>query len=134
MFYNCSLTAIKMTFLFQYYRVLGTKRMKNYIIGATVFVLLWSISQLFVVIFTCVPVHKFWKPETPGTCIELVKFWYANAAGNIVTDVLIFVLPLPVIGSLKLRKPQKIMLLGVFCLGFFVSAHPHLPRLLLNSY
>ncbi|KAK3330040.1 hypothetical protein B0H66DRAFT_542599 [Apodospora peruviana] len=120
--YNGSLTATKVTFLLQYYRVLGTKRMKNIILMALVFILMWSISQLLVVIFTCVPVQRFWLPETPGTCVSTLPFWYANAAGNIVTDAMIFILPLPALGGLKLRKPQKVMLIGVFCLGFFTCA------------
>ncbi|KAM7194056.1 hypothetical protein V8F20_008152 [Naviculisporaceae sp. PSN 640] len=120
--YNFSLWAIKMAFLFQYYRVFSSKRMRTYICLAGVLIIVWSISQILVVIFTCVPVHRFWLPETPGVCVELVPFWYANAAGNIVTDVIVFLLPLPVIKSLNLRKPQKILLLGIFGLGFFTCA------------
>lgn len=111
-----------MTFLFQYYRVFSSLRMKTYICLAGVLIIIWSISQILVVVFTCLPVQKFWLPETPGTCVALVPFWYANAAGNIVTDVLIFLLPLPVIGSLNLKKGPKILLLGIFGLGFFTCA------------
>ncbi|KAK4098619.1 hypothetical protein N658DRAFT_431713 [Parathielavia hyrcaniae] len=120
--YNGSLTATKLTFLLQYYRILGMGHMRTVIIAAFVFVALWSISQLLVVIFTCTPIHKFWLPETPGTCIPNLPFWYYNAAGNIVTDVLIFVLPLPALTRLNLRKGQKLALVGVFCLGFFTCA------------
>jgi hypothetical protein len=119
--YNASLTATKITFLLQYYRILGTGQMRMVIIIAFVLVALWSISQLLVVIFTCTPIHKFWLADTPGTCIPNLPFWYINAAGNIVTDVIVFVLPLPALGRLNLRKSQKIGLIGIFCLGFFVS-------------
>ena len=95
--------------------------MRKIIVTAFVLVALWSISQLLVVIFTCSPIHKFWLPETPGTCIPNLPFWYVNAAGNIVTDVIVFVLPLPALSRLNLRKGQKVALIGVFSLGFFVS-------------
>lgn len=121
MLYNGSLTATKLTFLLQYYRILGTGQMRVAIKVAFVFVALWSISQLLVVIFTCSPIHKFWLPETPGTCIPNLPFWYVNAAGNIVTDIIVFVLPLPALSRLNLRRGQKLGLIGVFCLGFFVS-------------
>ncbi|KAL2132608.1 hypothetical protein VTI74DRAFT_3598 [Chaetomium olivicolor] len=120
--YNGSLTATKLTFLLQYYRILGTGQMRMIIIAAFVLVAMWSISQLLVVIFTCTPIHKFWLPETPGTCIPNLPFWYANAAGNIVTDVIVFVLPLPALTRLNLRRGQKLGLIGVFCLGFFTCA------------
>lgn len=130
MLYNGSLTAIKLTFLLQYHRILGTGQMRKVIMVAFVLIAMWSISQLLVVIFTCTPIHKFWLPETPGTCIPNLPFWYANAAGNIVTDVIVFILPLPVLGRLNLRKSQKLALIGVFSLGFFVSCgalpFPHL--------
>ena len=96
--------------------------MRQIIVGAFVFVALWAISQLLVTIFTCWPIKKFWQQDTPGVCIPNLPFWYINAAGNIVTDVIIFVVPLPALGGLNLRKAQKIMLLGIFSLGFFVSA------------
>jgi hypothetical protein len=120
--YNGSLTATKLTFLLQYHRILGTGQMRKVIIAAFIFVALWSISQLLVVIFTCTPIEKFWLPETPGTCIPNIPFWYYNAAGNIVTDVIVFVLPLPVLSRLNLRRGAKLGLIGVFCLGFFVSS------------
>ncbi|KAK4152519.1 hypothetical protein C8A00DRAFT_16162 [Chaetomidium leptoderma] len=121
--YNGSLTAIKLTFLLQYHRILGmVGQMRKIIVIAFIFVALWSISQLLVVIFTCTPIHKFWLPETPGTCIPNLPFWYINAAGNIVTDVVVFVLPLPALSRLNLRKGQKLGLIGVFSLGFFTCA------------
>ncbi|KAK3905781.1 hypothetical protein C8A05DRAFT_12456 [Staphylotrichum tortipilum] len=120
--YNGSLTAIKVTFLLQYYRILGTGKMRHVITYAFVFVALWSISQLLVTIFNCSPIPKFWLSEIEGTCIPNLPFWYINAAGNIITDVIIFVLPLPALSRLNLRKGQKLALIGVFCLGFFTCA------------
>ncbi|KAK1757853.1 hypothetical protein QBC47DRAFT_341077 [Echria macrotheca] len=120
--YNGSLTAIKVTFLLQYYRVLSTPKMRRVIVAAFTFVSLWSVSQLLVTIFNCTPIDRFWLPELPGTCIPNLPFWYINAAGNILTDVIVFVVPLPALGSLNLRKAQKIMLLGIFSLGFFTCA------------
>ncbi|KAK4167243.1 hypothetical protein QBC43DRAFT_204141 [Cladorrhinum sp. PSN259] len=121
--YNASLTAIKVAFLLQYWRILGTAQMRRVIMIAGVFVALWSISQLLVVIFTCTPIEKFWLgDQVPGTCIPNLPFWYINAAGNIVTDVTVFLVPLPALSRLNLRRNQKIALLGVFCLGFFTCA------------
>ena len=97
--------------------------MRKVILYALVFVAMWSISQLLIVIFSCTPIEKFWLGESipNGKCMPNLPFWYVNAGGNILTDVLIFVIPLPALGSLKLRKNQKLALIGIFCLGFFVS-------------
>jgi hypothetical protein len=119
--YNASLTATKLTFLLQYYRILGSGPMKRAIIVAFVIVALWSTSQLLVNIFQCTPIHRFWVPDIPGTCIPPLPFWYINAAGNIVTDIIVFIIPLPALSRLNLRRGQKFALVGVFSLGFFVS-------------
>lgn len=80
--------------------------------------MMWAISQLLVVIFTCTPVDKFWNSDKPGHCIPDLPFWYINAAGNIATDIAIFAMPLPVLRKLQLRTKQKYFLIGIFSLGF----------------
>lgn len=116
--YNATILSIKLTFLLQYYRVLAVHKMKTVIIVATVLIMCWSVSQLLVATFNCSPIPKFWDDSISGSCIPNYPFWYINAAGNIATDVAIFVMPLPVLGKLNLRKAQKIMLMGIFSLGF----------------
>ncbi|KAF9871864.1 hypothetical protein CkaCkLH20_10798 [Colletotrichum karsti] len=118
-FYNAALAGIKMTFLFQYYRVLAIQKMKKVFIACMILVGGWSISQILVEIFICTPIPTFWDADVKGTCIPNYPQWYINAAGNIITDLIVFVLPLPVIGNLKLAPGQKYVLLGIFCLGFF---------------
>lgn len=116
--YNLTLAVIKLTFLIQYYRVLAIHQMKRVIwVGGTI-IMLWAVSQLLVVIFSCSPVQKFWETNLVGTCVPNLPFWYINAAGNILTDLAIFVMPLPVLNRLQLRKKQKYFLLGIFSLGF----------------
>ncbi|EFQ36740.1 hypothetical protein CGRA01v4_08471 [Colletotrichum graminicola] len=117
--YNAALGGIKMTFLIQYYRVLAVNKMKKIFIGAMVFVGAWSVSQMMGMIFICWPIAAFWDKSIPGTCLPNFPLWYSNAAGNIFTDILVLLLPLPGISRLKLRRGQKYVLLGIFCLGFF---------------
>lgn len=117
-FYNASLTAVKISFLLQYYRVFTVRYMRRILLAALAIIGCWCLSQLLVVIFTCQPIAGFWDRSIPSTCIPNLPFWYINAAGNIVTDVAIFVLPLPVIRGLKLARAQKLVLVGIFSLGF----------------
>jgi len=110
--------AIKLSFLFGYYRVLAVQHMRIVYIVAIVIVGGWSLSQVLVGIFICTPVHGFWDKTIAAKCIPNIPQWYINAAGNIITDVAVFLLPLPAIWRLTLAKQQKILLLGIFCLGF----------------
>ena len=110
------MTCVKLTFLLQYYRALGTKQNRRLILIAGAIVVSWSVSQVFVQIFICTPVSAFW--EGGGKCIPNIPQWYINAGGNILTDIMILLLPLPIIWQLKLVKGQKFILVGIFCLGF----------------
>jgi hypothetical protein len=47
---------------------------------------------------------------TPG-------FWYVNAGGNIITDVIIFALPIVPVWKLHLPLSQRLTLVAVFGLG-----------------
>ncbi|ETS74530.1 hypothetical protein PFICI_14396 [Pestalotiopsis fici W106-1] len=117
--YNIATMLIKMTFLTQYYRVLPTTSVRKLCIVAMVIVGSWSLSQILLTIFLCVPISGFWDSSVEASCIPTPAEWYQNAAGNIVTDVAIFCLPFPVLGRLNLPRAQKYVLLGIFSLGFF---------------
>jgi len=116
--YCAGLFAVKMTFLWQYYRVMAVQKMRRIFIAAIFIVGGWSLSQVFIAVFFCVPAAAFWDQTVPGTCVPSYPQFYINAAGNIITDVAVFLLPIPILGKLKLARKQKLMLIGIFSLGF----------------
>jgi hypothetical protein len=116
-FYYAGLGAVKLAIMLQYLRVFAVK-MRKITIWAMVIISGWSLSLVFVSIFTCHPVAGFWDKDIGATCIPNLPLWYINAGGNIITDAFIFILPLPVLWKLKLPKIQRLQLIGVFCLGF----------------
>lgn len=81
---------------------------------------LWCISQILVTVFTCIPIEGLWDTTVNAVCNPIgpdAQFYMASV-GNIVTDIIILLLPIPVVWKLKLRKPQKVVLLVVFGIGF----------------
>lgn len=90
----------------------------NYIsMGFLVIAGLWTILSGF---FFCVPVHAFWDPSEEvrlDKCLPVVPVWFTNAALQTSTDLLILVLPLPLLWKLQLPKRQKWGILVVFSLG-----------------
>lgn len=118
-FYNATLLAIKVTFLLQFYRVFSTRKMRRIILAVGLVVVGWGISQVLVEMFICTPIEKFWMGDAvDGRCIPNYPQWYINAGGNIMTDIAVFLIPLPTIWKLNLQRSQRIILLGIFCLGF----------------
>lgn len=72
----------------------------------------------------CRPIAKLWSPQIEGHCLMPASgYWISVAAIDIALDFLIIALPLPAITAMRcLPRKQKISLIAVFALGFFVCA------------
>ncbi|KAH8203000.1 hypothetical protein TruAng_002834 [Truncatella angustata] len=107
-----------MTFLFQYFRIFRQIQfMRNTYLIAMVVVVAWNIGQLISITFVCLPVAGFWDKTIDATCMDQRVLVYINAAGNMVTDIIIIMLPLPALWKLHLPRAQKIAVFGVFGVG-----------------
>ncbi|BCR88879.1 putative integral membrane protein (Pth11) [Aspergillus chevalieri] len=120
--YTMALLGFKISLLSSYLRIGGFVNTYKYIIFAAIAAC--TINQLiftFLLLFACNPVAKQWDATIPGHCINTVPSYYGLAGTSLGFDILIIALPLPVLGNLQLRRKQKIALMGVFALGFFVT-------------
>jgi len=74
-----------------------------------------------VVVFECRPFKAGWNftlrfgPEVH--CIDIYRFVFASAGINIVTDVAVCILPLPIIAKLRVSKGKKLVLATLFGFG-----------------
>jgi hypothetical protein len=68
--------------------------------------------------FHCNPIAKSWDPTIEeGQCFDVGILYMATAVSNIITDVLIFFLPLPTIIGLQMKRAQKASAVAVFAVG-----------------
>ncbi|KAJ6260323.1 hypothetical protein Dda_4548 [Drechslerella dactyloides] len=86
-------------------------------------VLVAGLALTLLLAFRCSPIGLVFDPESnrqpfPG-CIGTVRIYFASAPVNILEDLAIIVLPIPVLTSLRLPNRQKAILLVVFSLGVF---------------
>lgn len=77
----------------------------------------------FMNIFQCTPVRAAWNADYRGTtrCIPLLTEFICAAPVNIVTDLAILALPIPVLTGMRLPSRQKTILVFTFTLGIFVA-------------
>ncbi|KAK6360014.1 hypothetical protein TWF696_001135 [Orbilia brochopaga] len=118
--YNFSLTLTKTAILLQYLRIFTDTafRVAAYVMMFIVFG--YAAEAILTAIFNCIPVEAFWTGDPTAKCIPREALWFANAGLNIFTDFSIAILPLPVIIQLNMPKRQKIPLMFIFALGFFI--------------
>ncbi|KAL5357248.1 PTH11-like integral membrane protein [Aspergillus floccosus] len=119
-FYNASLCTTKFSILFQYLRIFPDKRFRLacYIVMSIVATYgTWAVVSAFV---NCVPVARFWDPSVGGSCMSFEAVWFFNASMNIVTDITLLIMPMPLLSHLHLPRMQKFALMGVFAIGILV--------------
>jgi fucose permease len=76
----------------------------------------------FMNIFQCQPVRAAWDIAVESErCIPLLTEFICSAPVNIVTDLAILALPIPVLTGMRLPQRQKTILVATFALGIFVT-------------
>jgi hypothetical protein len=111
---------IKMSLLFLYLR-LSPDQIFRTLVYIMIFVSAgFGIGSVCSAALQCRPISKLWIPDTPGSCIHVITFYYANAVINIVTDIIIYALPIRILWALQLPKRQRLGLVLLFSLGGLV--------------
>lgn len=72
----------------------------------------------------CLPVQRAWNASVKGTCVDLVAFSYFTNITNLITDIWVFLLPLPIIFRLHVTRQRKFELAGVFAIGLLYVTYP----------
>ncbi|KAH7038389.1 uncharacterized protein B0I36DRAFT_219936, partial [Microdochium trichocladiopsis] len=72
--------------------------------------------------YHCTPARASWDVLTTGTCVDTGILYMATAVQNIVTDIVIFLLPIPMVLGLQMGRRQKIGALVIFGIGSITIA------------
>lgn len=112
------LALAKFSLLFTYLR-LSRLRWFRLCVYANMFIVVgYNIALVFPLIFTCRPFMKNWDVTIlEGTCINRTPIYMATAVLNMVTDIVLLVLPIPMIVKLQMPRVQKAGLICIFGVG-----------------
>ncbi|KAK2012360.1 integral membrane protein [Colletotrichum eremochloae] len=73
--------------------------------------------------FHCNPIRKAWDIKiTEGSCLDAGIFYMATAVSNIISDIVLFILPLPTLFSLRMKMALKIGAAVLFAIGSMTVA------------
>lgn len=107
-FYLPSILGYRIALLLMYLRLFGVNQTFRYATWAVMFfVTSYLTSNIITLIFGCSPIAKYWKSDEPGHCLNLVMADHAYGSMNVVSDVLLFLLPLPMVWQLNLTRKDK---------------------------
>ncbi|WRT66766.1 uncharacterized protein IL334_003729 [Kwoniella shivajii] len=121
-FYNPATMTIKLAILFLYRRMSEVQPWFRYGTYATMtIVTLSGVVCTFLAVFQCRPVRSAWHSREEGVCIDMIALFLSTAPINILTDLAILLLPLPILTGLRMEMRQKVALIATFCVGGFVT-------------
>lgn len=120
----CPLLAFAKFSILALYLRLGPMRWFRIAIFVTMFIVIGAnFALIFAFIFACSPIKRGWDVTiTEGSCINRAALYIATAVLNMATDIMILVLPIPMVVKLLMPRAQKLGLILIFAVG---SAYVH---------
>ena len=112
--YSIALFLTKVSILLLYLRLFPRKRFVQAcwaVVAVMAGFLVWTI---FGFMFMCKPVDYFWNKALDGHCMNPQLVYFTNAPFNILTDFVLFFLPLPILTKLQMPRRQKTGLVILF--------------------
>ncbi|KAA8624556.1 hypothetical protein PtrV1_00236 [Pyrenophora tritici-repentis] len=115
--------SLKLNMLFLYRRVVSVVWVSAFLLPTMLLVGVTGISIWLMFALACRPFNRLWQilpdpgqycmPQSPAFLVLVLVF-------NLLTDVFIILIPIPIILPLKISWARKLGLLAMFCAGIFI--------------
>ncbi|KAM0491176.1 hypothetical protein ACHAP8_010854 [Fusarium lateritium] len=71
--------------------------------------------------FCCTPISHYWTQfmGSQGSCIDVGQFFVALAIVNLITNVVVLLIPVPEVLKLQMSREKKAGVFGILALGGF---------------
>ncbi|KAL0941194.1 CFEM domain-containing protein [Colletotrichum truncatum] len=123
-FYLTCLGLTKISALFFYLRIFPNKRFRWATFAVMAYVIVSTTILLFMQIFQCIPFDfnwEGWKGDYgPHHCLDINTLAFVAGGLSISHDILILVLPLPLLYQLNMSIRKKAGIIFMFSLGVFI--------------
>ncbi|CAI7652865.1 unnamed protein product [Penicillium palitans] len=121
LFYVLTTPLVKISILLFYRRIFGM----TYPIWFCMFLSVgYFFSGWIAFLSYCRPVSYYWTQyaePSGGKCVfKVYPFFITQSVVNMATDVLILLVPIPILWNLQMKRAQKILLSGIFLIGGIV--------------
>ncbi|BCS21685.1 uncharacterized protein APUU_22117S [Aspergillus puulaauensis] len=121
-FFYFSVSIAKLAILFFYLRIFTTRTFKRVTYGLIALCSAYSVAVVFQSAFDCTPASYYWTRfdgVSEGTCLDYAAFKVMPPL-NIALDVVVMLLPLPLLLKLNLPLAKKIRVISMFSVGILI--------------
>ena len=112
-----ALSAVKLSLLLFYVRIFSIRKFRIAAYAVIPLVLGWWLSVFLEELLLCRPLAYNWDKKLDGSCGNLSAAYLAAGILNLLTDISVLVLPIPMVLNLHLPLRSRLALLATFCVG-----------------
>ena len=116
-FWPISTSAFRLSILHLYIEIFSMPLFRSFAYGIAWVVGLFYIGCMTTTLALCRPISHSWNKEISGSCGSIGMAEMIPAAFNMVLDVVIVLLPLPIVWKLQMPKQKKVGVTVIFALG-----------------
>ena len=117
MIWALSNTSVKLSILHLYimiFRIRSFRIITYILMGTTIIYCAIVILEAFLI---CRPLAFFWNKTIEGSCGNEQAIFLSTGILNLMIDVMVVILPMPMLWGLQMKVAKKIALTGIFGLG-----------------
>ncbi|MCJ1396737.1 hypothetical protein MMC18_009629, partial [Xylographa bjoerkii] len=120
--YHIAIWLSKLSALAFYARIFGLdiRRFRFTIWLVTGLVCTWIMAIFITLLLQCRPLQKAWEPTMDGICMNTYIWWLAASTSSFILDLIILILPLPMLWRLHVKTYRKFLMFCVFLCGYSV--------------
>lgn len=126
-----ALCFVKLSILFFYRAIASHRTFRRLVYATMVFVCVYTFAATIASVFQCENPANSWNTtgyfsqfdRDPTTkrpkfkCYDPIRLWVFSAVINLLTDVIILLLPIPALLSLRVPMSKRLALIGIFSIG-----------------
>ncbi|KAL8979692.1 MAG: hypothetical protein Q9205_005040 [Flavoplaca limonia] len=123
--WNPALMATKTSICFFYLTLAKNQQIFKWATIATLAVVnVAGLALTLLNIFQCRPVDGAFRDTVPENvkCLDIIALYLSSAPINIITDLALLILPMPILTAMRLPRNEKLILIVTFSFGAFVTA------------
>ncbi|OAL47140.1 hypothetical protein IQ07DRAFT_130494 [Pyrenochaeta sp. DS3sAY3a] len=113
---------VKSSILILYKNIFDVRKFRIIVYCVLGYVIAWTVSFSFSHLFTCYPITVFIEPYYGNKCVQTVPMFLALLYTDVIADVVILVLPIPMVLSVRMETKKKLAVIAMLGLGAAVCA------------
>ena len=111
-------SCIKISILHLYITIFGNKTFRHVVYAVMGITCAYWLSTIVRMFFLCTPFAYLWDKSIEGaSCLDLSATSLSVSVINLILDVMIILLPMPILWRLQMAKSKKLAVSGIFGIG-----------------